>query len=620
MVPDQDRIRELLRLARDTCTGIAAFLASGPSDVTVVVSPSEAADLEERVARLAESTYQHPRVGEGDLIWNAEIPEDPETASESIACVALPLKREETLLGVLGVVDFWLPEIDDELRGLLGRIADQLAQTLIAGIARPPLETSRPAQTPSETRPEEASPETAPLPPAAPQEPAEEKPSQAAPDRPSPEPAPPPPVPPAEQPSSYLVASADRLPDGIVVAAEDGTLLYASRGFASLARRPVEELIGTDLTAILREESPEDGPARLVARLLGSSGPGRRAILRLPQGRELPVEVRGQSVGEGPAAHGYAALVRDARQAMAGSAETLSPAVLSEILESLDDAVVVTDDDARIVVANRAARILLAFGPEQELVGRPFPFSSGLHTPDGSRVRYEDHPLVQALRRTTVRAEHLVVETAEEKPRHLLVSARPFPFGSSSGALLVAREITAQLDEQARLMQLALHDPLTGLANRYLLLDHLQRSFRQIRSRGGNMALLYLDLDDFKSVNDQYGHDVGDEVLIAIAKRLQSAARAGDLVARLSGDEFVVVATSAGLEPDSIDLVTARIRKALTAPYHVRGRSFSVSASVGWVLADPRSEDPNTLLVRADEEMYRRKLSQKARRGSGGRT
>ncbi len=218
-------------------------------------------------------------------------------------------------------------------------------------------------------------------------------------------------------------------------------------------------------------------------------------------------------------------------------------------------------------------------------------------------------PLARALRGATVREEHQVVDDAEGRPRHLLVSARPLEVGGSTGALLVMRDITAQLAEEARLTQIAMHDQLTGLANRYLLLEYMQRSYRQVQSRGGTMALVYLDLDDFKAINDTYGHDVGDEVLVAVGRRLEGAARAGDLVARLSGDEFVIVAEPLGLSPGVIDTLTGRIRTVLRAPYNISGHSFSVGSSVGSVLA--RGEDPTTLLALADAEMYRQKQARR---------
>jgi diguanylate cyclase (GGDEF)-like protein len=204
-----------------------------------------------------------------------------------------------------------------------------------------------------------------------------------------------------------------------------------------------------------------------------------------------------------------------------------------------------------------------------------------------------------------VRSEQLLLGGNEGSRRHIVASARPFGVEGGTGALLVLRDVTTQLQEEAWLTHLALHDPLTGLAIRYLLLDYLRRMLGEFRSRGGALALVFLDLDDFKVINDRYGHDVGDEVLVAVSRRVQGTVRAGDIVARLGGDEFVVVHTAA--DAGEIELVVSRIRKSLAAPYQVHGQSLTVGASIGWVVADPRHEDPMALLVRADREMYRRK-------------
>jgi diguanylate cyclase (GGDEF)-like protein len=257
------------------------------------------------------------------------------------------------------------------------------------------------------------------------------------------------------------------------------------------------------------------------------------------------------------------------------------------------------------VVANRAARELQGLADDDDMVGHPFPAATALCSSDGSPLTLAHHPLARALHGTIVRSEQLLLGSEEGTRRHIVASARPFDLQGGTGALLVLRDVTTQLQEEAWLTHLALHDPLTGLANRYLLLDYLQRMLGEFRSRGGAVALVFLDLDDFKRVNDQFGHDVGDEVLIAVSRRVQGTVRAGDIVARLGGDEFVVAHTAA--DPADVELVVARIRKSLAAPYQVQGQTLTVSASLGWVVADPRHEDPMTLLVRADREMYRRK-------------
>ena len=424
--------QELLGEARVTFNGLAAYVAWAAGDVTIVASPTaEVSALEERVTRLAEATLTRQGAGESDLIWEPELDRADAAASDAIASVAVPVTSGSERVGTMGIVDFWRPEIDEELRNRLKGIAGELA--------------------------------------------------------------------------------------------------------------------------VLRS--------------------------------------------------GISAATADSR--IGAYATTAESAVLEEILESIEDGVVVCDHDEQVVVANRRAHLMQGVNPDAATADRPFPLSIAFRTSSGAVLRPEDHPMVRALQGVTVEDEHHVVDDLEGKPRHLLVSARPFEVGGSMGALLIMRDITTQLAEEARLTQLAMHDQLTGLANRYLLLEYMQRSFRQVQSRGGTMALLYLDLDDFKTINDTYGHDVGDEVLIAVGRRLEGAARAGDLVARLSGDEFVIVAEPLGLSPDSIETLTRRIRGVLRAPYNISGHSFSVGSSVGSVLS--HGEDPTTLLALADADMYRQK-------------
>lgn len=591
-------IRDALELARDACAAMAAFLARVPAGVIVAWSPGEETEeLSARVVELATSMVSHPAISPGGLV----VVESPGHGfgrdSSPLACVAHPVSTDTgDVVALLGVVDSFLPDTDGEvgavLRTLAGRIGELLAE-----------EEEEPQPGDEELGPEE---DLAAL--AAEAEAEVQLGSEAEPEA-VPEPEPPAMVVEVRPGEPFLAVVADAITDGLLVARRDGTIVYANAGFATLAQRLPEELLGSDISSILLlGEGPARARHRDLTLLLGSPDTGRRALLVLPGGRDLPIEIRGRRLSNRVVGDIFVALVRDARQAQADAEagpSPLVPSVLEDVFESIEDGVVVCDDDGRVVVANRVARQLL--GIAEDSAGRPFPFDLELWTADGSPVRLEDHPISHALGGTTVLAEHLVLEDADERRRHLLASARRIPVGASIGAVLVLREITAQLDQEARLIELALHDPLTGLANRYLLQDHLDRTLRVVRSRGGTLALAYLDLDDFKSVNDRYGHEAGDEVLMAIARRLQSTARASDLVARLSGDEFVVVTNFPGLDGNVVDLVISRIAKVLGAPYRIGGRSLSIGVSIGWVVADPRTDDPTSLLVRADEEMYRRK-------------
>jgi len=164
-----------------------------------------------------------------------------------------------------------------------------------------------------------------------------------------------------------------------------------------------------------------------------------------------------------------------------------------------------------------------------------------------------------------------------------------------------------------RLQHGALHDALTGLPNRTLFLDRLEQSVRRARRQGpdSGSAVLFLDLDRFKVVNDSLGHHVGDQLLQAVALRLDAALRPGDTVARMGGDEFTVLLEDV-TDPREATVVADRVLDTLADPFPIAGRELHVSGSIGIALAGPDA-DPEELIRDADVAMYRAKAGGKAR-------
>ncbi|MTW21566.1 CHASE domain-containing protein [Allochromatium palmeri] len=161
---------------------------------------------------------------------------------------------------------------------------------------------------------------------------------------------------------------------------------------------------------------------------------------------------------------------------------------------------------------------------------------------------------------------------------------------------------------EGELDHLANYDALTELPNRRLLEDRLKQALARTRRSGRPMALCYLDLDDFKPINDHYGHEVGDEVLISIADRLRELIRAQDTVARLGGDEFVLLFNDLARAEDC-HLLLERVLAAATTPILLHGVTHRVSASIGVVLSPPDVASADTLLRHADQAMYRAKAA-----------
>jgi diguanylate cyclase (GGDEF)-like protein/PAS domain S-box-containing protein len=186
-------------------------------------------------------------------------------------------------------------------------------------------------------------------------------------------------------------------------------------------------------------------------------------------------------------------------------------------------------------------------------------------------------------------------------------------------AIGVATDVTDrwQVEQELRASQeqyrsLAFHDALTGLPNRALFGDRLEQALLRSVREGRAVAVLFLDLDNFKVVNDSLGHHVGDDLLVQVAKRITKCLRAEDTAARLGGDELAVLITDVGCEADAQG-VADRLADALRAPFRIAGRDVVVTASIGVALSAPDRLDRDTLLQAADLAMYQAKANGRAR-------
>jgi diguanylate cyclase (GGDEF)-like protein len=171
-------------------------------------------------------------------------------------------------------------------------------------------------------------------------------------------------------------------------------------------------------------------------------------------------------------------------------------------------------------------------------------------------------------------------------------------------ALKVGLDAACEMKEEFR--SLAYHDELTGLPNRSLLQDRLGLAIAHSTRQASQLAVLFLDLDDFKAVNDSFGHASGDRVLVELAARIRASVRAGDTVARLGGDEFVVLLADVTGAQDAGSVAT-KVLAAVRAPFRLGGREISISASVGVSVFPRDGESPEDLVRCADSAMYREK-------------
>jgi len=280
------------------------------------------------------------------------------------------------------------------------------------------------------------------------------------------------------------------------------------------------------------------------------------------------------------------------------------------LFEVASDAIVVFDmGQNRIVDANANAVQLFGLDREQILKADPIALSPE-HQPDGTISADRARAYLRQALEGQMPVFEWVHRHASGRPVYCeirLVRVPPYEQQVIRGSILdITEKVVARqaLREQADKLQfLAAHDVLTGLANRTLLNDRIQQAIERARRRKELFAVLFVDLDRFKAINDTLGHSVGDQALQAVAKLLQSSVRGTDTVARHGGDEFVVLAEEVNDEP-RIELVARRIMQALSQPLTLEGNEVFLHASVG-VSVYPKDGDSAEALIRhADIAMY----------------
>jgi len=203
---------------------------------------------------------------------------------------------------------------------------------------------------------------------------------------------------------------------------------------------------------------------------------------------------------------------------------------------------------------------------------------------------------------------------ADGRQRYLIFSAAPIRNreGEIVAAIQTMEDLTARKETEKQLEQLARFDSLTGLPNRVLFFDRLQQGLASASRYGHRLALLYIDLDGFKKINDTAGHDVGDQVLIEVSKRLKICIRASDTAARVGGDEFTIILTQVAGEKETV-MIAERILDALSVPLLLGPAALTVGASIGISLFPENGTNADVLMKNADIAMYRAKAEGKCR-------
>jgi diguanylate cyclase (GGDEF)-like protein/PAS domain S-box-containing protein len=273
-----------------------------------------------------------------------------------------------------------------------------------------------------------------------------------------------------------------------------------------------------------------------------------------------------------------------------------------QLFEQSHDAILIADQDWRILAINKAYT---------DLTGNVLADVRGALAPHLPSARY-DNAFYDTLRRQVHDDRHWQGEVWSERPGGELfplwvsLTAILNPEGEVGGYTVVLSDISARKRDEEATRYLAEHDFLTGLPNRVLLLDRLQQCLAAARREGKQMALMYLDLDHFKAINDTHGHAAGDAVLKEVAQRLMRSVRGADTVSRQGGDEFVVVLDGIGDAEDAAH-IAGNIMEAIAGIDHAGGVPIKLSTSIGISLYPSDGPGLETLLHHADVAMYHAK-------------
>jgi len=391
-----------------------------------------------------------------------------------------------------------------------------------------------------------------------------------------------------------VLALLDDSPFGVSVSRRsDGVVVYANRAFTAMLGVATDAYVGTTArgwyvddaqrAAIVRRLKAEGGAHDVETQFRRSDGSAFWVLMTVREGT-----LAGEPVN-------LAWLADITQRKKAESHMRLAAAVV----ETANEGIVVTDAAGRIETVNGAFTRLTGYAADEVIGNSPAMLASGRHDRTFFAEMWHD------LNRNG-RWQGEVWNRRKDGAVYvewLSIAAVRDANGVTAHYLGVFTDITARKETEERVWRKANFDALTGLPNRALFLDRLSQTERQARREGNSFALLYIDLDNFKAVNDTLGHAAGDHLLQLAASRLIATVRASDTVARLSGDEFTIILDRISSARDA-ENVARKVVDKLAQPFDLDGSEAWVAASVGIALYPDHGEDPKLLRHLADQAMY----------------
>ena len=409
-----------------------------------------------------------------------------------------------------------------------------------------------------------------------------------------------------EAAKNRLQATLDAMPDLLFEIGRDGQIYSYHTHRSDLLAAPPEVFLGQSFVDILPPDAAQVCLLAIQEAAEQGFSTGRQYALRLPQGeRWFELSVSPMSADKGPLQH-FICIARDITERKAVEKKLqLAARVFSHAREGIT----ITDPQGTILDVNDAFTRITGYSSEEAIGQNPRLLSSGR----------QDKAFYAAMWRDLHEHAYWSGEIWNQRKdgnlfaELLTISAIRDSQGNTVQYVALFSDITALKEHQSQLEYIAHFDALTKLPNRLLMADRLQQAMSQAHRRGRQLAVAYLDLDSFKSVNDRYSHAVGDQLLIALARRMKDTLRDGDTLARMGGDEFVAVLIDLEDVAVSLPMVT-RLLAAAAEPVQLGELELQVSASLGVTFYPQAQElDADQLMRQSDQAMYQAKLLGKNR-------
>jgi diguanylate cyclase (GGDEF)-like protein/PAS domain S-box-containing protein len=407
----------------------------------------------------------------------------------------------------------------------------------------------------------------------------------------------------------YRFVAAIELSPSVAVHSQDrsGTVRFWNQACATLTGISASEAIGRPFVELVRHIGQEREFEEVIASVwrTGEAVKAREWHVELRDGRRLWLHsshfsVPGDGTGEEEARQVFCMEVDlTARKEREDSLRQAG-----QVFDHARDAILLVDRAHRVLAANRAYTELTGY-PAQEVIGVELP---------SLRLGVQDRSFCDRLRDHIDRHGHWEGELwgmrrdGSTIPIRAVLSAITDQNGEPSSYMLMLSDISERQRAVEQARHQAEHDALTGLPNRMLFMDRLGQALAAVARQRRQFALMFIDLDHFKAVNDNHGHEVGDAVLQEVARRLRRCVRRVDTVSRLGGDEFVVLLADIG-GVDQAAHVAATIMQSVARPIEAEVGPLSMSVSIGIAICPSDGDDPKTLLRHADVAMYHAKES-----------